>query len=607
MSFKKIDQDAAAGGEPFDAFTLHGVLSNQDAAYTGRPRRCARAYATGNEPILASLTPMVGLPVLWPLSPGCQALKLSLLVTVADGAARLRPVVSQGERAPWVGEEVTVTSADGLVELECDTTGFEGLVLLGVEIRSDLDDAEVDKFSLNETGDHAYLKDDRTVYLGSSANLTLDPDTRYALTFGPGAAGESYDPEYLPPSTVQWWNRAAANVDQVEVWPPYSRAREGSWLGASIEIAVHKIAQVKVHSLAVEETAYATRADLRDALRPGMAPQARAVRQLHRRNHDQHLRTKVHSVGGLPDPGLIDRQGDVVATQGAIAPFEDLFIVEVTTYDAATTYTVTISGTDHDVVAAGSAAATLAALRASIRASSDNALIVARTLGVYLVLSYRTPAQSPGLSVSAAGGGAITLTSTAARAVGASWLGDYADDEGVVDGETGDAAHRCGLRVALLLQAAGPPGLDEVIAPGVTARLTSYDSGAWGGDTQTESLGEARVLCLRDDNDQARRALRTLRYILSSLYSTTSHIPRGGPRWHTLRGMTPLWAFRAPWLTVFEGALTDDEPAATHRLLRLFAVGSQFGADGAGPVEEAGPRLLEVLAHTVWGAQEVRP
>lgn len=607
MTFKKIDAAAAAGGQPFDAFTLHGVPANQDAAYGGRTRRASLAFEPGNEPRLACLEPLVGLPVVWPLSPGCEEVQVSLLVLVADGAVRLRPVVSQGERDPWVGDEVSATSSDGLVQLTFNTSGFSGLVLLGVEVRSDIDDAEVDKFSLNETGDHAYLKSDTRVYLGSSANLVLDDNTRYAVRFGPGAAGEAYDPEFLPPVTIQWWDRSLANVDEVDIWPPYSRAREQSWLGASIEITIHKIAQMKVYSLSVEETSFRARSDLRDALRPGMAPAARTLRQLHKRNYEQHLRTKVHAVGGYPDASATDRQGDKVTSQGVIVPFEDLFIVDVTSFDATTTYTVTISGTAHSTSGQASASATLSALRTAIRATSDNALVLARILGSYLVLSYRTSAQSPTISVSATGGtGAITLTSTAARGLGAAWVGHYSDDKGVVDGETGDTANRCSLRVAALLLAAGSPGQDETIEPTLTARMGSYSAGAWTDDSQTATLGAGPVLCLRNDNDQARRSLRLLRYLLSSQYSVSTAIPRQGPRWHTLRGMMPRFAFREPWVSIIEGAVTDAQPAETHRLLRLLLVGSEFNADG-GTVEPDAPRLVECPAFTVWGSEEVRP
>jgi hypothetical protein len=608
MSFKKIDAAGAAGGQPFDAFTLHGVLANQGAAYEGRARRAQVSFEPGNEPRLASALPLVGLPVVWPLSPGCEEVQASLLVAVADGAVRLRPVVSQGERDPWVGDEVALTSSDGLAQLTYNTSGFSGLVLLGVEVRSDLDDAEVDKFSLHETGDHAYLRSDTRVYLGSSANLALDDNTRYALRFGPGAAGEAHDPEFLPPATVFWWDRSLANVDEVDIWPPYSRAREESWLGASIEISVHKLAQMRVYSMSVEETAFRARADLRDALRPGMAPAARTLRQLHKRNYEQHLRTKVHALGGYPDASATDRQGDKVTAQGVAVPFEDLFIVDVGVFDASTTYTVTISGTAHSTSGQASAAATRSALRTAIRSSSDNALVIARLLGSSLVLSYRTAAQSPGISVSATGGtGTITLTSTAARGLGAAWVGHYSDDKGVVDGETGDAANRCSLRVAALLLAAGSPGADELIEPTLTARLRSFDSGAWTGDSQTATLGSGPVLCLRNDNDQARRSLRLLRYWLSNQYSVSTLIPRHGARWHTLRGMTPRWAFREPWVSIIEGAVTDAQPAETHRLLRLLMVGSEFNVEGVGGIEPTAPRLVECPTFTVWGSEEVRP
>ena len=295
-------------------------------------------------------------------------------------------------------------------------------------------------------------------------------------------------------------------------------------------------------------------------------------------------------------------------TQGVCVPYEELYVIDVPTYDGATTYTVTIGGTDFDAAAAGSAALTLSALRTAIRASSANAQYQAQILGAYLVLQRRS-SSAGALSVSATGGtGTIALTSTGTRGLWAGWVGSYADDKGVVDGETGDAANRCGHRIAALLHASGPPGLDEALSVDLLARLGSYDSGAWEGDLQAEDLGSAQVLCLRDDNDQLRRALRTLRYVNSNAYSTATLIPRHLPRWHTLRGLTPIWAVRAPWLTVFEGALTDEEPAATHRLLRVLLSGRPWNAEGVtAGVEPTAPRLLECAAVTVWGAEEVRP
>jgi hypothetical protein len=428
------------------------------------------------------------------------------------------------------------------------------------------------------------------------------------------AADEDYDPRLLPEVAVLGWDTVAAAVDVLNVWPPIRPDDEESFFGSTIDLSIHLAGSLTVSSMCVEETDFVDLAPLRPALSGGQAPIARAVRQLYQRAHDQHLRTSIKTIGGQPDPTHIDRMARAVTTTGTIVPLEQLYVIDIPVYDAATTYKVTVQGVDYTAVGAGSAATTLLSLHSSIRLSAGNVAVDARILGAYLVLRPRSAyVISP--TVNATGGtGTITNTATRRRTLGGVLITGYSDDAGVVDGDDSSASYRTKMEVAMLMAVCGPGGpADEVVEVFPVARLGSFNAGGWDGLEEYTSLGGVQLQCVKADEGLSR-AWRVLHYHNSNI-NYAGEIPRQTARWHTLRGAIPLFAMRldppsggVPFYTIVRGTVQDDEPEETHRLLRLYVDGVPWNVnESTNGAAEYLPRLLYCPAITVWGTEEVRP
>lgn len=315
MAFKKIDLDAVGPDEPLDAFALHGSIANDDAAYTGRPRRASHTYPAAHRPTLGAGRAWVRPLGVWLLSPGCTQL-----------TARLRFVVQDASVTVWLAAydlatyriipnatTTTLTTSDTNASLTLDTSRLTGFVGVMLCFRSS-NSATTTK--LTYSGQEVLSARGR-VNFQPGHGMSLDQSRRYIVEFVDDTTQRAELSDYPPQMELIEWDDA--NDEQGRCWP-YFYGLHYNFQGPSQDFAVDVtlIGSLILHGYSLAESAYASRASLTDPLQPAYAPAAPTVSALHARLYQQHLRTAVHALAPSVDVGDTDADGRVVNMLGTV-------------------------------------------------------------------------------------------------------------------------------------------------------------------------------------------------------------------------------------------------------------------------------------------------
>lgn len=613
MAFRKQDRSQVAGGQPLTAFAAQGIRQNLDAALDGRGRRVSLDFGGVR---LASSRVMFAPLYRHPLSEGCTQLTAQALVTVADanvalGVTALTPTGLLHQ----VPTEVLNTS-NALATLTLDTSSLPpGPVLLGLLLQSEIDrtSGKTDGYL---AGSSPATDGDRWTF---AAPVGLTNTERYVLEIqAVGATGDRY-PE---PFEVIWWDQDdAASVDEVRIWPPITRPST-SWNSEPYDVTLWNLGVLRLWSVSVQETAWASRGAV--ALRAGDPPAARAFQELHARAYQAHLRTAIRAAGVRPDPTdtetLTAAAGQRVHV-GAVALPHDRYSYLTITYASGTTYRVTIHGVDTDVAATVDEATTLAAIasainsavsavRSNCQATVSDGAVVLRPLIEPPRGDSMSGANAPTASI-VSGTGTITLTVGQERGVAAAWVGNYQDDKASVDGDT--ATPRGKLRLAGCAIITSNERSAQTCRFALYAGLTTFDADEWDADevytnvaeTDEEVLAGWAGVTLCED---APTALYDCWRLLDFAYVAREPY-RKALRWHTLRGLLPADAVqdlqRDGYLVQWDGAITETETGETHRLLKLTQIGSQESDEGARATLQS-RRHVHHFGLCVWAEEVVR-
>jgi hypothetical protein len=315
MAFRKIDLAAVGADEPLDAFALHGSIANDDAAYTGRPRRASHTYAAAHRPTLGAVNAIVRPLALWPLSPGCTALSVRLRCVVQDASVEvwLAAYDLATYRLIPSATTTTLTTSDTSATLTLDTTRLSGLVGVMLCLRSTRS-ATTTKLTYTNT---TFLGARGEVDFHPGHGLSLDPSKRYIVEVTDDTTQRAELSAYPPALDLIEWDNATDEEGQC--WPFYYGSHfnfQGA--GEDFAVDVTLVGSLILHGYSVAESAYTARASLTDPLQPAYQPAAPTVSALHARLYQQHLRTPLHALAPAVDVGDTDADGRVVNVLGAV-------------------------------------------------------------------------------------------------------------------------------------------------------------------------------------------------------------------------------------------------------------------------------------------------
>lgn len=310
MAFKKIDEDATAQEEPFDAFLLRGQAANVEAARTGRPRRASLCYPAAARPVLGSSRTMV-LPVgVFPLGPYTTQVTVRVRGSCVAASVWLG-VAYQWTAGAWSAPEPDVEFAVGDDEqtLALRVPRGTDAVRVGLLIRSDYVAAAATK--RNHTAATTVKGTDPTEWdQGAAPGLTLTLGRRYTIAYGEHS-GTPQDPGvdgYPGPFEVLDWDDAATrgHADRyIHAWPPFEGRPTTEY--ANFAIAVRELGALTIYGITLEESAWATTPDLAELLQAAYPTSARSVGALYQRERELWTKyTPIHHLGGTYDPAHLD-------------------------------------------------------------------------------------------------------------------------------------------------------------------------------------------------------------------------------------------------------------------------------------------------------------
>lgn len=315
MAFRKIDLDAVQGDEPLDAFVLHGVVANDDAAYTGRPRRGSHTYAAAHRPTLGAGSAFLRPLALWPLSPGCTQITVRLRCAVQDASVTvwLAALDLATYRLTSSPSTTTLTTSDTSAVLTLDVSGLVGLVGVMLCFRSSKS-ATTTKITYSSA---EVLGARGQVSFHPGHGLTLDPSKRYVVEVVDDVTQRAELADYPPTMELVEWDNATD--EEGRCWPFYYGSHfnfQGA--GEDFAVDVTLIGSLILHGYSVAESAYVARASLTDPLQPTLDPGAPVLSALHARLYAQHLRTPIHALAPSVDVQDLDGDGRVVNILGAV-------------------------------------------------------------------------------------------------------------------------------------------------------------------------------------------------------------------------------------------------------------------------------------------------
>jgi len=315
MAFKKIDLAAVAGDQPLDAFALHGAIANDDAAYTGRPRRASHTYAAAYRPTLGAARGWVRPLALWPLSPGCTQLTVRLRFTVQDASVTvwLAAYDLATYRLIENATKTTLTTSDTNATLTLDTSrlsGHVGVMLCFASTRS----ATTTKITYTSA---TVLSAWGRVNFHPGHGLSLSPSKRYVVEVVDDATQRAVAVDYPPQMELLEWDDATD--EDGRVWPFFFGSHYNfQGAGEDFGIDVTLLGSLILGGYSIAESAYAARAALTDPLQPAYQPAAPTLSALHARLYQQHLRTAIHALAPAVDVGDTDADGRIVNVLGAV-------------------------------------------------------------------------------------------------------------------------------------------------------------------------------------------------------------------------------------------------------------------------------------------------
>ena len=333
--FKKLDDDAANGLEPFDAFLGQGIADNIEAAYTARLRKTGAFWPTGAKPVLASAQ-LIAWPLsTWRISYGADEIKITMHVTVSDASVKIGAAVYDFYNIGRLDVDnlefsTVTTGGPKQATLTLDVTAYRGREVMLLLFAQSIDSATAQTKDYT-SGSILIIEDTHRVDLQSGHGMTLTAGDRWKLEIGVSPAGGN-TPIFPPFPDIRTVVYQSGN--ELCVWPRYETVQHDSdingWYKNSYTATVTTIGAAQLHSLRIVETSTTDRASLAPRVHPGHLPSAREVgKPLYVRQRRLFMgRTRCHrSIGGY-DP---DRKTgtDVRMSWCAFEAFDDSGFVDL--------------------------------------------------------------------------------------------------------------------------------------------------------------------------------------------------------------------------------------------------------------------------------------
>jgi hypothetical protein len=326
--FLALDDAAVGGDEPFDAFILHRIIDQLEAAWQDRVQRLSSFYPAQGRPIMASHQTTGYVLGVSRILPGEKTYACDLRAIVRDAGVNvglaLYPL--QGRRTlsmrePDTAIAITTASTEALTDV--DVEPYQGRIVAWILLVKSDDSATTSIMS--QTTDITVGR----YRLDNVGSLTWTSGKRWKLEILDPASGSRYSADPLPePRTVAWYD---SGDSAAYVWPGYAEGEfTGSWRFGNYQIRNTVIGQLELLSWRIYCTDTVDRQDLKDLARPGLPPAADVVKRIYARQRDQYLRrTRTHCHRASYDPDDQDASGNLNNLWGSLVDYDDALYHDV--------------------------------------------------------------------------------------------------------------------------------------------------------------------------------------------------------------------------------------------------------------------------------------
>ena len=326
--FKKVDDDAAAGLQPYGGYLLQGIAGNGEAAYHARTRRAGGFWPAGARPVLACHQTVAYPLAFWPVSEGAAEITVDFRVVVSDASVfvdlAIYDVYGSGRLSTANATTEWTAAAATTKTLTLDVSEYGGgdrtqdliLVLL---VRS-ADGADLGTVAYS--GGNSAIDGNRDKVDITGHSLTLATTDRYKISIGdPSGSSPAPGLPFPAPRTVIF-----IDDPDLYIWPFFALEQTGSlpaWKSNASTLTITKLGRAEVQSIRIVETDVIDRADLKPALLPGAPASARNIKRLYNRQYEQfRRRTRVSSALPTYDPEH-KTGSDIVSLWGAVERYDN--------------------------------------------------------------------------------------------------------------------------------------------------------------------------------------------------------------------------------------------------------------------------------------------
>ncbi len=334
----RIDRDAIADDQPLDTWLLQRQADGLAEIEGDRLRGCSIPFDYADPLVISSFFTRAVCLGSWQLTPRATDLTVVLRqkTQYADMNVEAAVLRERGLSSEDPDTAVTATGSVAQTTLTLDVRAHRGRrVDLFVVFRSEEDGATT---VLNPDETVQQIRENMVDFdTGHGSYAALTASTRYSVRFG-DLSGATAEEDFPSPRMIIW-----DDAGKWYVHPPFSlneiNVNNGpEWIDNSYHLEATRLGQMVIYGVNVYESDYDARPSLKPAVRAGRSPSVFPLGDIYNRGWGTWRdNTRVLTMGGVPDPELVDGSRTVLQNASSVsytaAGFQVAASAMVGTYD----------------------------------------------------------------------------------------------------------------------------------------------------------------------------------------------------------------------------------------------------------------------------------